>query len=171
MSTPPPGDKDVLGNLPRSRPGRSTARREAARAKRTATPTTNGTKPPAKPRAATAPPKPATIVASAAPAPEPVTAKPAAAKPERAARIPVPVAKAANSEGRAKALKAPRKAAVTMKPKRAPAAKPAGDAAVPAAGWAVPGDGHGTADPAGSLVKLADLGAGILRSIVSRLPG
>ena len=153
MSTTPPGDKDVLGNLPRSRPGRSTARREAARAKRTTTAA-------AKPAATTA--KPAPVAA---------TPKPAAIKPARPVRIPTPVAKAANSEGRAKALKAPRKAAATIKPKRAPAAKPGEPTVVPPAGWAVPAQRYGSADPAGALVKLADAGAGVLRSILSRLPG
>lgn len=163
MSTPPPGDKDVLGSLPHSRPGRSTARREAARAKRVAT----TAKPTAAPRA------PAVAKAGAptlAAAPKPAAAKqPAAAKTARPARIPAPVAKAADSEGRAKALKAPRKAAVTVSAKRQSARKP-GVAPVPPAGWAVPGNGHGSADPAGALVKLADAGAGILRGILSRLP-
>lgn len=165
MSTPPPGDKDVLGSLPHSRPGRSTARREAARAKRVAT----TTEPVAAPRA------PVVTKAAAptlAPAPEPTAAaQPAAPTAARPARIPAPVAKAANSEGRATALKAPRKAAVSTKRKRATPAKKSAPAPVPPAGWAVPGNGHGTADPAGALVKLADVGAGILRGILSRLPG
>ena len=157
MSTPPNDDKDVLGSLPRTRPGRSSARREAARTKR------NGRDPATPAKRAKAKPKPApralVVAAEAAP--------PAGGR----ARIPVPVSKAAGSESRARPIKAPRKAAVTAKPRRAGAAaakqKPG---VVPAAGYAVAADGHGSADPAGALVKLADAGAGVLRGILRRLP-
>ena len=181
MSTTPPGDKDVLGSLPRSRPGRSTARREAARAKRTAAPSSNGGRPEtastatatAKPRRTTKTAKPASAAIKTTGATvKPITsAKSSPGTSKRAARIPTPVAKAANSEGRATAIKAPRKVAATVKPKRKPASTAAVPERVPPAGWAVPAEGHGSADPAGTLITLADAGASILRGILRRLPG
>ena len=188
ISTPPTGDDGVLGSLPRTRPGRSTARREAARAKRgaaaadgakaapkprAAKPAAPAAKAAAKPAAKPAAPRAVAAVPDAPATPEAVTpaAKPApTATPAKRTRVPAPVAKAAHSESRGAAMRAPRKAAVKVKPKQT-AAKPAAAEQVPPAGWAVPGDGHGTADPAGALLKLADAGAGLLKGLLSRLPG
>lgn len=164
MSTPPNGDKDVLHNLPRSRPGRSTARREAARAKR------NGTAPATAAKSSRAK-RPSPRVTAAAPE---TAAKPAAVRTvpkaapvagnKRPARLPAPVSKAA-------AIKTPRNPPNTAKPKR-PAPKLKNTGVVPPAGYAVPTDGHhGSADPAGALVKLADVGASFLRGVLNRLPG
>ena len=187
MSTSKTDEKDVLRNLPRSRPGRSTARREDARAKRAAKPT------------ADVKPAPATLVVAGQPdarkkakraaikvAGAPVVSAPATtreptavptgrkpgpgkvtiggnATPKRPVRIPTPVSKAASSESRAKPVKPAKAAKSSVK-------QPAAKTPVPASGWATPAHGHGSADPAGTFVQLADTGAGILRSLLKRLP-
>ena len=185
MSTSKTDEKDVLRNLPRSRPGRSTARREDARAKRAAKPGADAKSSPATLIVAATPQTKkkakrsaikvadAPVVATSA-TPRERTEAPAGRKPgpgtvtiggnatpKRPARIPTPVSKAASSESRAK----------PVKPAKASTAKqPAAKTPVPASGWATPADGHGSADPAGTFVQLADTGAGILRSLLKRLP-
>ena len=175
MSTPPGEEKDVLRSLPRSRPGRSTTRRDAARAKRAASAagaaprraggkpvTTTGSNAATKTEVTAA----RVTVARATPTP----AKDPAAKPSaRAARIPNPQPKVAASDAKPRALRAPRRSAVSPEriKKRATIDR---DAPVPAAGYANAANGHGNADPAGTIVQIADAGASLLRGVLKRLP-
>jgi hypothetical protein len=96
MSDEPTADRDVLANLPRTRPARRSAKRDTPAAVTAGAPKPKPKPATAKPKPATAKPKPAT----AKPKPAAAKPKPAAAKPKRKAATltpPMPTAERADA--------------------------------------------------------------------------
>ena len=158
-------------------------RREAARAKRTASPgapavarrpSVASTTPASTKAKVTAAKRAAAEIAAAAPAAAPTaaqvdaTTQSATTPKPRGARIPDPQPKVAASDAKPRRAKAPPKSAVV--PKRVKTPEPLEpNAAIPSAGYATNTNGHGNADPAGTIVQIADAGASLLRSVLKRL--